>query len=231
MLQLFAIILLPLTILLVAITFGSISIHQQAMRSMVGDRDARAVRTAAGALNAQIDNRLKEVQIIAEMLSANDSQPITVTLNSLSALMPDFDAGVAMFNQQGQLLTKGEYQPMWHAWTADPRWQYLFAKLSSETGKLVLTYTPKDYKRLGLISSKLSDGTLVVGGFSTVTLIRSTLGDILPPDRQLSIWLVGADGRNDYGAGGFSDQYPDHPGVAEALRGEERHRLRERRWR
>ncbi len=219
-LQLFAIILLPLTILLVAITFGSISIHQQAMRSMVGDRDARAVRTAAGALNAQIDNRLKEMQIIAEMLSANGSQPITVTLDSLSALMPDFDAGVAMFNPQGQLLTMGEYQPMWHAWTADSRWQYFFAKLSSETGKLVLTYTPIDFKRLGLISSKLNDGTLVVGGFSTNELIRSTLGEILPPDRQLSIWLVGADGQLVYDTGGFGDQYPNHPGVAEALQGE-----------
>ena len=86
-LQLFAIILLPLTLLLVAITFGSLSIHQQAMRTMVGERDARAVRTAAGALNAQVDNRVKEVQSIAELLSANPSQPITTTLDSYE--LPD----------------------------------------------------------------------------------------------------------------------------------------------
>ncbi len=120
-LQLFAIILLPLTILLVAITFGSLSIHQQAMRSMVGERDARLVQTAAGALNAQLVNRTKEMQIIAEMLSANASQPITTTLESMSALMPDFDAGVARFSPKGQLLTMGNYQPMWH--TLDGRFQ------------------------------------------------------------------------------------------------------------
>lgn len=98
-------------------------------------------------------------------------------------------------------------------------WQNLFSKLSSDPGKLVLTYNPTDGERLGLISSKLSDGSLVVGAFSTDKLIRSTLGDILPPDRQLSIWLVGADGQVVYDTGGFGDQNPDHPGVAEALQG------------
>src|SRR4030042_6970211 len=93
-LQLFAIILLPLTLLLVVITFGSLSIHQKAMRNMVGERDARAVRTAARSLSAQVDNRVKELNSIQQLISTNPSSPLTTTLHSIGYLMADFDIGV-----------------------------------------------------------------------------------------------------------------------------------------
>ncbi|RPI25980.1 MAG: hypothetical protein EHM70_19520, partial [Chloroflexota bacterium] len=64
-LQLIAITVLPLTILLLAIAFGSIYAHQSAMRSMVGERDERAARTAASALRDQINFRLSAVSSLA----------------------------------------------------------------------------------------------------------------------------------------------------------------------
>ncbi len=48
--QLFLFTILPLTLLLVAIAFGGLTLHQRAMRQMVGERDERATRAAAGAL-------------------------------------------------------------------------------------------------------------------------------------------------------------------------------------
>ena len=57
MFQLFVIILLPLTLLLVAITFGSISIHNQAMRALVGERDQRAVSIHKEIAKVQIEMR------------------------------------------------------------------------------------------------------------------------------------------------------------------------------
>jgi Flp pilus assembly protein TadG len=83
MIQLFAFILLPLTLLLVAITFGSIAIHQKAMRTMVGERDARAVRTAASSLSAQVDQRIKELNTIEQLLSTNTSLPLTTLLDDI----------------------------------------------------------------------------------------------------------------------------------------------------
>ncbi|MFO7684101.1 MAG: hypothetical protein R6X34_29055 [Chloroflexota bacterium] len=38
-LQLFIFVVLPLTALLLAIAFGGLAMHQQAMRTMVGERD------------------------------------------------------------------------------------------------------------------------------------------------------------------------------------------------
>ena len=48
--QLLAITVLPLTLLLLAIVFGSVSLHEQDMRALVGERDERAVQSAAAAL-------------------------------------------------------------------------------------------------------------------------------------------------------------------------------------
>lgn len=45
--QLFLIVVLPLTILLLFITFDSIAFHQRAMQTMVGERDERAVSAVA----------------------------------------------------------------------------------------------------------------------------------------------------------------------------------------
>ncbi len=219
-LQLFAIILLPLTLLLVAITFGSLSIHQQAMRNIVGERDARAVRTAASALNAQVDYRMKEMQIIADLLSANSSQPITTTLASISSLMPDFDAGVAIFSPHGeQVSIQGDPQVMTELTAENLNWPAVFARLAAQPGKLVVTQLSGNTTSIGLISTRLGNNNLLLGAFSVNKLVESTLGDILPSDGQLSIMLVGADNQILYNAGGFSDRSAQHPGVAEALQG------------
>jgi len=52
--QLFALVVLPLSGLLLTVTFASVTLHQQAMRDLVGERDQRAARTAASALQEQL---------------------------------------------------------------------------------------------------------------------------------------------------------------------------------
>jgi hypothetical protein len=182
MLQLFAIILLPLTLILVAITFGSLSIHQQAMRSLVGERDARAVRNAASALNAQVDNRIKEVQTVAEMILANPTEPLTTTLDNLSLLMTNFDAGVAFFNPQGeQVSTQGDPQAV-SSWIAgNPNWPGLINSLTTQPKKLQVIQPHGNASPLGLISVRLDNNNLLVGAFSIGKLVENTLGEIFPP--------------------------------------------------
>jgi hypothetical protein len=48
-LQLLFLLILPVVALLLAVTFGSLWLHQQAMRNMVAERDERAARGAAAA--------------------------------------------------------------------------------------------------------------------------------------------------------------------------------------
>lgn len=52
--QLLAITVLPLTLLLLFIAFGSVFLHQRDMRALVGERDERAVRSAAAALASEL---------------------------------------------------------------------------------------------------------------------------------------------------------------------------------
>jgi signal transduction histidine kinase len=50
--QLLLLIILPLFLLLATVAIGSVAIHQSSMRDMVGERDLRAVRTAAVSLSS-----------------------------------------------------------------------------------------------------------------------------------------------------------------------------------
>jgi len=49
--QLLLFVILPLFLILTAVALGSVIIHQQSMRVIVGERDLKAVRTAAAALS------------------------------------------------------------------------------------------------------------------------------------------------------------------------------------
>lgn len=218
-LQLFAIILLPLTLLLVAITFGSISVHQKAMRTLVGERDERAVYSAASALSAQLENRINDLTSIGLILSANSSQPASAEPD-IGYLTKDFDFGVVLFNPAGKpTMTLGNQQ-VWGTWMSDPStWQAIYTSLIAQPGKIVIDRSQDNSQLLGLVSEMMDNGNPIVGSFSISALAKSTLGNILLSSGQLSMMLVGADQQVLFTSGNLSDQTGNHPGVAEALQG------------
>ena len=217
--QTITIVLLPLTVILLVITFGSITVHQQAMRSMVGERDARLVSTAARALNAQIELRSKELTGLAQMLSINSSESISSTLSNAGFLLPDFDHGLAIFDAQGNLLyTQGDSQLL-EALAASENWQTAYSELLARPGKLKVVNSPVDNSTIGVISLPFRGENLVMGGFSIPTLVENTLVDILPSESQLSTLLVDSNQQLLYKAGDAGDYSGDHPGIAEALQG------------
>ncbi len=220
LLQLFAIILLPLTIVLLAVAFGSLNIHNQAMRSLVGERDARAVMAAADALSNQIANRVTFLESATALFAADPAAPVTTTLGSLGYMAPYFDGGIAIFESQGQLLVARGGQPAWDALMADPGWPALFAQLTSQPGKLEVIRPSPSSGSTGLISQPLGAGNLIVGAFSIDQMVSSTLQEVLPADGLLSILLVGANQQILYSSGHLADQSAQHPGVAQALHGE-----------
>ena len=63
--QVIALVFLPLTILVLVIALGSTSLHQTAMRNLVGERDERAARSVANAINAQLLHRADLIQSLA----------------------------------------------------------------------------------------------------------------------------------------------------------------------
>ena len=72
-LQLFALTVLPLAVLLVIVAFGSVALHQEAMRSLVGERDERATRAAAAAITEQLNHRASAIRSLAlRTVGSND---------------------------------------------------------------------------------------------------------------------------------------------------------------
>jgi signal transduction histidine kinase len=220
LLQLIYILLLPLTLLLVVITFGSISIHQKAMRTMVGERDERLVNSAARALSAQIDLRSKELTGVAVLLSSETFEPISSTISNTGYLRQDFDLGMAVYDAKGKLLATGGDSQLWNAESADlSSWQPIIDELKIHPSKIQVIISPVNHAYTGLISAQVNEYRMIVGAFSINTLVENTLTNTLPSESQLSVLLVDANQQLLYIAGDVKDYSINHPGITEALQG------------
>ena len=69
--QLLAITVLPLTLLLLLIAFGSVSLHQRDMRALVGERDERAVQAAAAAMASELHHRAANIMNLVALAEAS----------------------------------------------------------------------------------------------------------------------------------------------------------------
>jgi hypothetical protein len=106
--QLLAITILPLTLLLLLIAFGSISMHQQDMRSLVSERDARAVQSASAALEAELHHRAENVSILAAFAGPSREQIFEKLLADFRDTKSDFDGGMAFLDAEGNLIDSTE---------------------------------------------------------------------------------------------------------------------------
>jgi signal transduction histidine kinase len=222
-LQLFAWVVLPLIALLLLVTFGSLALHQRAMRTLVGERDERAARTAASALTEQLNHRTAAIRSLA--LRAADGHPPSHILLSSNFLLPDFDAGLAFFSPEGDFLASTGDDALWTNPTdafrielnemlavgdADPRFS---SAIPSSTGR----------KQIVLVSATAHSGApIAVGAFYPSTLAERTLSSLFKTGDQGIICLIAPNGQILFS---IREEAPlaeplSHPGVSEALRGE-----------
>ena len=110
--QVLAITVLPLTLLLLFIAFSSVFRHQQDMRSLVGERDERAVQAAAAALDAELHHRASNISGLVEMVELA-KRPATI--KATSDLADDFDGGIAYVTPDKQLITTTGDPQFWKA--------------------------------------------------------------------------------------------------------------------
>lgn len=222
--QLIAIIILPLTMLLLAITFGSITLHQNAMRSLVGERDKRAALASASALEEQINHRFKAIRSLSLQAAAEQAGELNTILDSADYLRSDFDIGLAYIKEDGSLLAATGDGEFWEALssTSSSDMQAILAQ-NLASGFTFKTFPhPGNGEPLALIAAKVpKHDWMIAGAFSTQRLIRQTLVNAFP-DRQVSVIVVNADNQLLYqnGASDLEQNGSVHPGVLEALRGE-----------
>src|SRR5512145_1366067 len=99
--QLLAVTVLPLTVLLLLIAFGSVSLHQQDMRALVGERDERAVQSAAAAMESELHHRAASISDLTLLVETSGQRN---AISPTEDLRSDFDGGLAYLDPNGVVL-------------------------------------------------------------------------------------------------------------------------------
>jgi two-component system sensor histidine kinase UhpB len=216
--QLLAFTVLPLTLLLVAIALGSISLHQRDMRALVGQRDERAVQSAAAALASELHHRAASISNLALLAAASygaAGPPAAADLES------DFDGGIAFLDSAGELITSSGQPDLWKFIDEGN------LKLASpaEPGPIFSEpfSTARGEEWFVVVSQfSASAGRIVAGAFSPDALARPVLAASYPASSNLTVFLIASTRQVLFAAGPAPtlDLSADHPGLAEALRGE-----------
>ena len=215
--QLFATTVLPLTLLLLVIAFGSVYLHEQDMRSLVGERDERAVQAAAASLESELHHRYASITSLVALAELSNDLSFIATTDDLAS---DFDGGLAYLNDSGQLITTSDTSGPW-AWIT----QTNISLATPSEPQPVLSSSipdPRSQRTFVIVSQYSAPLNIIVAGvFSPETLANKTLPASYPANDRVTIYLLDASRRLLFASGPFAaESLPaDHPGVNEALRG------------
>lgn len=213
--QLLLFIILPLTILLIAIPIASLTLHAQAMRVLVGERDARAAEAAAAAVTEQLTHRAAAMRGLA--LQAATSTSLERSLSAYAFLLPDFDGGLAFFAADGMVLAASDSPDRWHA---RPVTDLLARTRGKADAQFSATFIdPSSGGPMVMVAATSPSGPTAMGAFSPASLVRRTLAETFAPAGQASLWLVDRERRLlfAFGAPSAEPDITQHPGVTEAL--------------
>jgi signal transduction histidine kinase len=221
--QFFILIILPLTAVLLAVTFGGLDLHRQAMRTLVGQRDERAVRAAAHALTDQLNERVDEIRMLASSVPGESSpQELSTLLGKDDFLLAEFDHGLVFLTSKGQVLASSGNIGAW-----------INLDIQRETGlKNLLNpaaspglYIPASENETDLIfvaAPVSQSGPIAVGAFSPELFIQHTLENIFDSGEGGSAFVVTQNHQLLFSTGVLVDidSLTDHPGVDAAIQGQ-----------
>lgn len=218
--QLFAVTILPLTLLLLLIAFGGVNMHQQDMRALVGERDERAVQSSAAALQSELHHRMSTITSMAVLASGNLAfDEIFATTNDLTM---DFNGGIAFLDSDGNLLATTNNKPFWDSVSQNARGISLASSSDPEPVFSASTPDPNSKGLFVIVSAySTSRNVIVAGAFSPETLAAETLSTTYPTGSHVTIYLLDNSRRLLFVSGALAQESlePNHPGVAEALSG------------
>lgn len=215
--QLFLFIILPVTALLLAIPFVSLTLHAQGMRALVGQRDQRTAKSTADAIAEQLNHRASAIRGLA--LYATLASPERA-IQDYKFLLADFEGGIAVLQPDGKLLAASNPSEIWQ----HPAVRELLSQTAGSTQPhLSPTFRESSSGRpLVLAAARSPAGWVALGAFFPDSLVRRTLATTLAPGDESSLWLIDGSGQVlfQWGAPPSTPEPARHPGVAEALRGE-----------
>jgi len=190
--QLFLIIILPVTILLLLVVFFSVTLHKKAMKTLVGERNARVTNTAANAINAQ----LLHLSTLGKNLAsrAADGTPPEAILESTSFLLNDFDQGLAFFTPDGVLLSINGDTDFWAAIQRNIETAIQSYSTQTQTSAWFSSpFVPSGEQNtivLTINGDPSGDTPLFVGAFTPAKIAKSVLAGVLDPTQQAAVMLL-----------------------------------------
>ncbi|PKN88113.1 MAG: hypothetical protein CVU46_02100 [Chloroflexi bacterium HGW-Chloroflexi-8] len=224
-LQLILITILPLTVLLLVVAFGSQTLHHEAMRSLVGDRDLRTVRAASSTIELEITHLTSTFQQIArEMENQSDFSSLHLTPDEIAST---FVGGIALYTKDGYLIRASTTNMDW------PTIPALIPSLFKPPGQSTktpffsnLVKPPGTTQSYIFLITQTGEGEILLGAFSPQMLIETAVGD-LARSSQITVLVISPTNTNKeyevlFRAGPIKmDEYVrSHPGINEALNGE-----------
>ena len=212
--------ILPLTILMLIIAFGSLFLHQRSMRQMVGERDERATRAAASAISEQLKHREAATRSLA-LRAADLGSPEHVIADAVY-LLPDFDGGIALFDAESGLLNSSNETATWElsVMSAQLAETAVSPNIASFSGPFT---DPISGQLMMLVMATTPEGITAAGAFSPASLAEIALGDIFVTGDQAMAFLTDDGGQLLFQVGDLHEPGADlseYAGVAEALRGD-----------
>jgi signal transduction histidine kinase len=210
-LQFLGLILLPFSLMLIAVAVIAVGVHEDAMRRLVSERDERSARAAAAALSQNLQHLSSAAQSLAQRVG-NGGDPMEIVLTS-ERFLRDFDLGFAILDGRGELLAASTPDPDWlagvdpHLLTSDSPG---FSESSLDTGLSMLFATAP------------GDDVVVIGASTLQNLGTAAMLTTMARSEGSAVFLVDRSGSLLYYVG---EQPPEpdlvgHPGVSEGLRGE-----------
>lgn len=222
--QLMFITILPVTALVLLVAVGSLSVHQNAMRNMVGERDILAVSTVATAIEEQITHRMYSIESLAALAEEVEPEQFDEILRQPGYLTSKFDAGLAIFSLQGELVAASVDTPLWATFSARlPELVKNQANHNPTTQALLQVEEPLEDGRqlISVYSFSPSRQWVVAGAVSISRIVDRMLAQAFSSEYSTSIILVDAEGGLLYqhGAPSYRVDTNLHPGVQAALSG------------
>lgn len=221
--QLFVWIILPLTGLVLVIAFGSVALHDSAMRDISAAQDLRVVRAVAAIFSEQINHREDALQSLGNSVAAG-LKPEAV-LGNADYLLTMFDGGVAFYDHDGNLLGASDtYQlePRYH-----PQVNALLASLPLVTEAPPL-FSPDSIppaspagQSMVLLSARITSNLAVVGAFSTGPLVNQAVQNTYN-SIDTNLYLVDSNLQVIYQNTSLvsNTSLQDHPGFREVQQGQ-----------
>jgi signal transduction histidine kinase len=221
--QVIALVFLPLTVLVLVVAFGSTRLHQNAMRNLVGERDERAARSVANAVNTQLLHRVDLIRSLA--FRGHEEDSLKDVLESSAFLDQEFDLGLAYLSPEGSLITSRGVLDNWEALLAEAQFPMDEVDLDLDSEVHITKAIPfpgSDNFIVIIYAVSGPSDPIAVGAFSVASIAFQPLNSAFNPGEHATAVLVDGDQQVVFSIGENSTEHFDatHPGVSEALLGE-----------